>query len=92
MKALKMGGTCMNATTPLRTPTMSWRALTSDTEIIVGELARKTNDDLVFLKGLIEQGQPRSVIDRSYSLEQIVDAHRYVEQGHMKGNVVITVQ
>nr|WP_206606441.1 NAD(P)-dependent alcohol dehydrogenase [Steroidobacter cummioxidans] len=91
MKVLKSGGSYLNCTPVLPSIQVMRAKLSGAHKLILGEAPPETAEALDFIRELLEAGKIRVVVDRKYRFDEIVEAHRYVDQGRKKGNVVISI-
>jgi NADPH:quinone reductase-like Zn-dependent oxidoreductase len=93
LAVLRDGGRYVRATIPGLAEVFGglWTRMTSRKRVIMGDHGESA-EDLMFLADLVERGELETVVDRVYPLDDIVQAHGYVEEGHKQGNVIIDLQ
>ena len=90
VRSLRQNGAYLTANPGLSQVMLAlWSRITSSKRVVLG-VSGATNEDLAYLRGLIEAGKIRPVVDRRFPLEQVAEAHRYAESGQKMGNIVIS--
>ncbi|MGB5818201.1 MAG: NAD(P)-dependent alcohol dehydrogenase [Saonia sp.] len=90
-KTLYANGTYINISNPIKSPSMMRKSLFHKMRILMANDFPESFDDLCYIKHLVETKILRPVRDKTYLLDEIIEAHQYVDKGHKKGNVAIKI-